>query len=102
MYCYGIKCVFDIIGFLLLFFFLLIIMILVVIMIKLEDKGFVFYNVFRLGKGMREFFMYKFCLMKVNVLDICNEDGSIFNFDNDLRVIKIGNVLRKISIDEFL
>ena len=75
-------------------------MIPVVIMIKLEDKGPVFYNAPRLGKGMREFPMYKFRSMKVNAPDIRNEDGSTFNSDNDPRVTKIGNVLRKTSIDE--
>ncbi len=100
MYRYGIKRVFDIIGSLLLLPFLLLIMIPVAIMIKLEDKGPVFYNAPRLGKGMREFPMYKFRSMKVNAPDIRNEDGSTFNSDNDPRVTKIGNILRKTSIDE--
>lgn len=100
MYRYGIKRVFDIIGSLLLLPFLLIIMIPVAIIIKLEDKGPVFYNAPRLGKGMREFPMYKFRSMKVNAPDIRNEDGSTFNSDDDPRVTKIGNVLRKTSIDE--
>ncbi|MGD6889798.1 sugar transferase [Bacillus mobilis] len=100
MYRYGIKRIFDIIVSLLLLPFLLLIMIPVAIMIKLEDKGPVFYNAPRLGKGMREFPMYKFRSMKVNAPDIRNEDGSTFNADNDPRVTKIGHILRKTSIDE--
>lgn len=100
MYRYGIKRIFDIIVSLLLLPFLLLIMIPVAIMIKLEDKGPVFYNAPRLGKGMREFPMYKFRSMKVNAPDIRNEDGSTFNSDNDPRVTKIGHILRKTSIDE--
>ncbi|MFK4415183.1 lipopolysaccharide/colanic/teichoic acid biosynthesis glycosyltransferase [Bacillus sp. RC251] len=100
MYRYGIKRIFDIIVSLLLLPFLLLIMIPVAIIIKLEDKGPVFYNAPRLGKGMREFPMYKFRSMKVNAPDIRNEDGSTFNADNDLRVTKIGHILRRTSIDE--
>ncbi|PEK61937.1 sugar transferase [Bacillus wiedmannii] len=100
MYRYGIKRIFDIIVSLLLLPFLLLIMIPVAIIIKLEDKGPVFYNAPRLGKGMREFPMYKFRSMKVNAPDIRNEDGSTFNADNDPRVTKIGHILRKTSIDE--
>ncbi|HDX9654546.1 MULTISPECIES: sugar transferase [Bacillus] len=100
MYRYGIKRIFDIIVSLLLLPFLLLIMIPVAIIIKLEDKGPVFYNAPRLGKGMREFPMYKFRSMKVNAPDIRNEDGSTFNADNDPRVTKIGHILRRTSIDE--
>ncbi|MET3296633.1 UNVERIFIED_ORG: lipopolysaccharide/colanic/teichoic acid biosynthesis glycosyltransferase [Bacillus proteolyticus] len=95
-----IKRIFDIIVSLLLLPFLLLIMIPVAIIIKLEDKGPVFYNAPRLGKGMREFPMYKFRSMKVNAPDIRNEDGSTFNADNDPRVTKIGHILRRTSIDE--
>ena len=75
-------------------------MIPVAIMIKLEDKGPIFFNAPRIGKDMTEFPMYKFRSMKVNAPDIRNEDGSTFNSDDDPRVTKIGKILRKTSIDE--
>jgi lipopolysaccharide/colanic/teichoic acid biosynthesis glycosyltransferase len=68
--------------------------------IKLEDKGPVFYNAKRYGKGMKEFTMYKFRSMKVGAVDIRNEDGSTYNSDNDPRLTKVGKFIRKTSIDE--
>ncbi|MGG3987025.1 sugar transferase [Bacillus smithii] len=100
MYRYGIKRLFDVIGALLALPLLLIIMIPVSILIKLEDKGPVFFIAPRLGKNMKEFRMYKFRSMKVNAPDIRNEDGSTFNSDDDPRVTKVGKILRKTSIDE--
>jgi lipopolysaccharide/colanic/teichoic acid biosynthesis glycosyltransferase len=75
-------------------------MIPVAIIIKLEDKGPIFYNAPRLGKDKNEFIMYKFRSMKVNAPDIRNADGTTFNSDNDMRVSKVGRILRKTSIDE--
>ncbi|WP_455537644.1 sugar transferase [Terrisporobacter sp.] len=100
MYRYFIKRLFDIVLSLLMLPFVLIIMVPVSIVIKLEDKGPVFYNAPRLGKNMNEFVMYKFRSMKVNAPDIRNEDGTTFNSDNDIRVTKVGRILRKTSIDE--
>lgn len=100
MYRYGIKRFLDIVGSILILPFLLIIMIPIAIMIKLEDRGPVFYNAPRVGKDMKEFPMYKFRSMKVNAPDIRNKDGSTFNSDDDPRVTKIGRILRKTSIDE--
>lgn len=100
MYRYFIKRIFDILLSLLLLPFVLLIMIPVAIAIKIEDKGPIFYNATRLGKDMNEFIMYKFRSMKVNAPDIRNEDGTTFNSDNDIRVTKVGKILRKTSIDE--
>lgn len=65
-----------------------------------EDKGPVFYNALRLGRNGETFKMFKFRSMKVNAPDYRNEDGSTFNSDEDVRVTKIGSILRKSSIDE--
>ncbi|MBS4178123.1 sugar transferase [Lederbergia citrea] len=100
MYRYGIKRFFDIVVSLLVLPFFLLIMLPVAIIIKLEDKGSVFYNASRLGKGLKEFPMYKFRSMKENAPDIRNEDGSTFNSEDDPRLTKIGKILRKTSIDE--
>lgn len=68
--------------------------------IKLTDKGPVFYNAERLGYNGKVFKMYKFRSMRVNAPDIRNKDGSTYNGDNDPRVTKVGRILRKTSIDE--
>ena len=68
--------------------------------IKLTDKGPVFYNAERLGRNGKVYKMYKFRSMRVNAPDIRNKDGSTFNSDNDPRVTKIGRIMRKTSIDE--
>lgn len=68
--------------------------------IHFTDKGPVFYNAERRGKGGKTFKMYKFRSMMVNAPDIRSEDGSTYNGENDPRVTKIGKIMRKTSIDE--
>ena len=70
------------------------------VLIKLDDKGMVFYKSYRLGKNKTKFLMYKFRSMKMNAPDIRNEDGSTYNSENDNRITKVGNIIRKTSIDE--
>lgn len=69
-------------------------------LIWLEDHGPVFYNAERLGRNGKEFKMYKLRSMRVNAMDIRNEDGTTYNAENDPRVTKIGRILRKTSLDE--
>lgn len=80
--------------------FVLIIGIPIAIAIKLEDHGPLFYRSMRIGKGFKEFGMWKFRSMKVNSPDIRNEDGSTFNSKSDPRVTNIGRILRETSLDE--
>jgi lipopolysaccharide/colanic/teichoic acid biosynthesis glycosyltransferase len=100
MYRNLIKRLLDIIISLILFPFLLIISIPIFLAIKFEDKGPVFYNSKRYGKGMKEFIMFKFRSMKINAVDIRNEDGSTYNSDKDSRLTRVGKFIRKTSIDE--
>jgi undecaprenyl phosphate N,N'-diacetylbacillosamine 1-phosphate transferase len=86
-------------GILLLPFFLIIYIVLF-LLIKTEDGGPIFYNAARLGKDGQVFKMYKFRSMKMNAPDIRNDDGSTFNSENDPRLLKIGKIIRKSSIDE--
>lgn len=72
----------------------------VAVLIKVDDGGPVFYCGERIGKDGKIFKMYKFRSMKVNAPDLRNEDGSTYNSNVDIRVTKIGNILRKTSIDE--
>lgn len=70
------------------------------IAIKLEDGGPVFYNAPRVGKGGRDFIMYKLRSMRVNAPDLVMEDGSTYNGADDPRMTKVGALLRKTSLDE--
>ena len=80
--------------------FFAILILIVAPLIKITDRGPVFYNSDRIGLNGKIFKMYKFRSMRVNAPDIRNEDGTTFNSENDPRVTKIGKVLRKTSIDE--
>ena len=68
--------------------------------IKLEDSGPVFYKGARLGKNRKPYKMYKLRSMKINAPDIRNSDGSTYNSIDDPRLLKIGNFIRKSSLDE--
>lgn len=70
------------------------------LLIKLEDRGPVFYRGKRLGKNKTIFKMYKLRSMKVNAPDIRNKDGSTFSSYNDSRLTKVGGIIRKTSLDE--
>ncbi|WP_270504398.1 sugar transferase [Eubacterium limosum] len=100
MYRYFIKRLLDILVSLLILPVFIIFFIPVAFFIKFDDGGPIFYNANRLGKGMKEFKMYKFRSMKVNAEDIRNKDGSTYNSENDPRVTKVGKFIRKTSIDE--
>lgn len=95
-----IKRIIDIIICLIALPFLLIVMFPISIAIKREDHGPIFYKSIRLGKNFKEFAMLKFRSMKVNAPDLRNEDGSTFNSKKDNRVTRIGNFMRRNSIDE--
>ena len=100
MYKNIIKRVLDFITALLFMPFLLIIIIIVGMIIKIEDRGPIFYSANRLGKNENVYKMYKFRTMKVNAPDIRNDDGSTFNSDQDPRLLNSGKLFRKTSIDE--
>lgn len=95
-----IKRIIDIVLCLLALPVVLLITVPVAILIKLEDRGPVFYRSKRIGKGFCEFDMLKFRSMKVNAPDIRNEDGSTYNSADDSRVTHIGRILRETSLDE--
>lgn len=70
------------------------------LLIKLEDKGPIFYKADRIGKDSESYKMYKFRSMKVNAPTLLNKDGSTYNSKDDKRVTKIGKFMRETSIDE--
>lgn len=73
--------------------------IIIGILIKIEDKGPIFYKGNRVGKDKKIFKMYKFRSMKVNSPNIMVND-STYNDRNDPRVTKIGKFIRETSLDE--
>ena len=70
------------------------------IAIKLEDGGPIFYKAKRIGKDSIIFDMYKFRSMVVDAPNWTNADGSTYNAPDDSRVTKVGQFIRKTSIDE--
>lgn len=80
--------------------FVLLIIIIVSPFILFEDGFPIFYNANRIGQHGKLFKMYKFRSMKKDAPDIRLADGSTYNGEDDPRVTKIGEILRKTSIDE--
>ncbi|MDR2035187.1 MAG: sugar transferase [Coriobacteriales bacterium] len=100
MYERVVKRILDLIlGIIVLPFFGLAILIIAPL-VFFEDRGPVFYNAARVGKDRKVFIMYKFRTMKVNSPDLKMSDGSTYNDPNDPRATKIGNFLRRTSLDE--
>ncbi len=80
----------------------------VAIMIKLEDRGPIFFKQVRVGRFGREFRMFKFRSMRVDAEQRLKEllaknqhnGGITFKIKNDPRITRIGAFIRKYSIDE--
>lgn len=100
MYDRIIKRLIDIMISMVLIPFILVLLLPIALLIKLEDRGDVFYNGERYGRNMRKFKMFKFRSMRMNAPDIRNEDGTTFNSEKDNRLTRIGSFIRKTSIDE--
>ena len=91
------KRLFDLLVSLAALIFFLPMLVLIALLLKLDSKGPVFYRQTRLGLDGRIFKMIKFRTM------VCNaerETGPIWSPQNDLRVTRVGKILRKLSIDE--
>lgn len=81
---------------------------LLAVLIKLEDRGPVFFAQRRVGKFGREFRMYKFRSMCVDAEARMKEllaknqhgQGITFKIKDDPRVTRVGKWLRKLSLDE--
>lgn len=72
-------------------------MLIVAIAIKVESKGPVLFKQTRLGKGGREFQIYKFRSMCEGAE---NMGTGQYSFAGDMRVTKVGRFIRATSIDE--
>ena len=101
------KRIFDLIMATLALIILSPVFLVVAIAIKREDGGPVFFRQIRLTKGGKEFKMFKFRSMcidaesKLDALMDRNEmDGPAFKIHDDPRITRVGNFIRKTSIDE--
>lgn len=92
MYKY-VKRFFDLIMALILVIIFLIPMIIIAILIKLDSKGSIFFKQERTGKNGKIFLLYKFRSMAV--------DNDVHDFNCQDKKTRVGNVLRKLSLDEF-
>ncbi|MCX7793589.1 MAG: TIGR03013 family PEP-CTERM/XrtA system glycosyltransferase [Thermodesulfovibrionales bacterium] len=72
-------------------------MCLVALLIKLDSRGPVLYRQIRTGEKEKKFVMYKFRTM---VPDAEKDTGPVWAEKNDLRITRIGKILRKTRLDE--
>jgi exopolysaccharide biosynthesis polyprenyl glycosylphosphotransferase len=72
-------------------------MLVVAILIKLESRGPVFFQQTRVGVGNRQFQILKFRSMRVESSD---SDGNVSTQRDDPRITRVGNFIRRTSIDE--
>jgi len=80
---------------------------IVALVVKLDSRGPVFYRQARMGRGGRPFCIYKFRSMHVgadklrdDLADQNDYDGPMFKLKRDPRLTRIGDWLRRWSIDE--
>lgn len=83
---------------------------IVPVLIKRDSQGPIFYKHRRVGKGGREFEMYKFRSMVNNAHQYLHEQNPVllkrfkesdWKLADDPRITKVGKVLRSTSVDEF-
>lgn len=74
-------------------------LLIIAIIVKLDSKGPAVFVQDRLTLGGRVFKMYKFRTMVVNAE---KQGTGAYSFDKDPRITKVGNILRKLSLDELL
>jgi exopolysaccharide biosynthesis polyprenyl glycosylphosphotransferase len=80
---------------------------LIAIVVKLEDRGPVFFSQLRAGRNGSPFRMFKFRTMRVDaeallesIVSLGELDPPMFKFADDPRVTRIGRLLRRASLDE--
>lgn len=103
-----IKRIFDIVSASLALIVFSPILLVVTIWVKLDSKGPAFFAHKRLGKDKKNFGIYKFRSMVVNAKEVFDnftpeqkaEFEKNFKLDDDPRITKAGDFLRKTSLDE--
>ena len=72
------------------------VMIISAIIVKLESPGPIIYSQARVGENQKEFYVHKFRSMRNDA----EKNGAKWAVENDPRVTKFGNFMRKTRIDE--
>ena len=107
----NIKKIFDFLLAIILIIIFSPILLCLYILVYISTKGKPLFSHLRIGKNGRKFKVYKFRTMHLNadeklqsLLDTCeesrNEWEAEFKLKNDPRITKLGNILRKTSLDE--
>lgn len=73
------------------------VLLIVSLIIKLSDKGPVFYKQERITRDNKTFILYKFRTMIVNAEE---HTGPVWQLEDDPRITKVGRILRKTRLDE--
>ena len=105
---YAVKRTFDVIASLAAIILLLPVLLFISVLVYLGDPGPVIYGHMRIGKDGKPFKMWKFRSMYNNAdqrIDQLTPEQkrqyyTEFKIDNDPRITKVGNILRKTSLDE--
>ncbi|NJC81124.1 sugar transferase [Planosporangium mesophilum] len=102
-----VKVAFDRVGAALLLGALSPVLVVLAMAIRLDSPGPVLFRQVRVGKGGREFTIYKFRTMYVDAEDrlaeirhLNEQDGVLFKMRDDPRVTRMGRWLRRLSLDE--
>lgn len=90
------KRIFDVVVSAILLILLLPLCLVIAILIKHEDKGAIFYKQPRITKNGKEFMIYKFRSMCENA----EQDGPRLAQKEDIRITKVGKVIRNLHFDE--
>jgi len=69
---------------------------IVSILIKIHDKGPIFFKQKRIGQNFKSFYIYKFRTMIINA----ENKGPLITKEDDPRITALGKFLRKFKIDE--
>lgn len=93
---YAVKRVFDVVSCACALVLLAVPMLLVATAIKIDSPGPALFKQERLGKGGKPFVLYKFRTMNVDA----ERDGAHWTQENDVRITRVGKVLRAFRIDE--
>lgn len=103
-----IKRVIDIVLCLIALFFLWPVLLLISIIVKIDSDGPAIYKHYRLGKNGKVFGIYKFRTMVINADEILKnftkeqkeEFEKNYKLEHDPRITRVGDFLRKTSLDE--
>lgn len=71
-------------------------MLVIAIVIRCDSKGPALFKQKRLGEAQKEFTIYKFRTM----CDHAFEKGGVASSEHDMRITRVGKILRRISLDE--